>query len=169
MMPGFVVQGTGSATSPPSTPYYKYTWEIATLFGEAVRPTDSPIIYAKEATLPNWEVDLVEVMGASLKYKFAGHMNFGDIKIVWYDTEGLADEIIKWRDKVWTPDKGVQQANDYKQDSAISSLAFDDSAEVKWSLHGSWPRAVRVGDLSYVDSDIKSVEATVVYDWADKE
>lgn len=166
-MPGFKVGDLGADTSADVKPFYKYTWELVSVFGD--QAAAGPTVYAREATLPSWDFDIVEVLGGSIKYKFAGHVNFGDVKIVWYDTDGLSDQIQQWRDLVWSTDAGIRPASEYKKETWIRSMTMDLESDVVWKMINSWPRSIRMGDLTYVDSDIKNVEVLVSYDWAEME
>lgn len=165
-MPGFRVNNLGKDANANPIPYYKYTWEIDNLFGDVM---DGALIYLKEASTPSWSIDKEEVMGASLKYKFAKSIVFEDVKVSWYDTDGLADTIKSWRQRVWTPQDGFKNPSEYKRNSIIRPLTFDLSGNVAWTLYNSWPQSVKTGDLTYTDSDVKLVEVTVCYDWAEEE
>lgn len=165
-MPGFKVSGLGEPADSRIIPYYKYTWEIDKLFDDVV---DGPLIYLKEASTPSWTIEKEEVMGASLKYKFAKSIAFDDIKVSWYDTDGLAEIIRGWRRRVWTPEEGFKNPAEYKRLSVIRPMTYDLTGDVVWTLHNSWPQAVRCGDLTYSDSDVKLVEVTISYDWAEEE
>jgi hypothetical protein len=163
-MPGFVVSGLGVGVSSTPLVYYKYLWSIDNLFGAAA-PT---LIYSKEATFPSWDFERDEIMGGSLKYKFAKSIIFNDVKVSWYDTWGFSTIIRDWRAAVWTPREGLQNPDDYKTRSSLSNLTHDLAKATHWTLYNSWPQSVKTGDLTYTDSDVKLVEVTVAYDWADE-
>jgi len=164
-MPGFIVSGLGAGVDNTPLAYYKYTWTIDNVFG--TMPGTTPVIvYAKEASLPSWDFEKDEVMGGSLKYKFAKSVIFNDVKISWYDTYGLASVIKKWRELVWSPATGLQNPDAYKTRSQLRALTYDILQQTAWLLYNSWPQSVKTGDLTYTDSDVKLVEVTVAYDWA---
>lgn len=169
-MPGFIVNEIGEGAKADSIrPYYSFTWQISNLFEDRT-PIDnqSPLIYVREATLPSWDFDKEKVMGASLEYKFAKSIVWNDIKIIWYDTDGLAEIMQIWRSTIWAPHIGLALANDYKKESTLQSFDFSFENPVSWKLINSWPGNVKVGDLTYVNSDVKMVEVTLVYDWAEE-
>jgi len=170
-MPGFVVNGVGgngNSAKATETYYYTYTWEIKNIFGD----NDDALINAKDMTLPVFNVSKENVPGASLEYKFAKSVNWDDIKISWYDTVGMIDVIRRWRESVWTPNSGLQPASDYKKESRVTTYSPDrknDTAnDVDFLLHNSWPSIIRHGDLSYTNSDIKLIDVTLTYDWAEE-
>lgn len=167
------MNGFGAGVPATVQPYYKYTWEIQQIYGDSVGsnpPAERlPLVYLKEAGLPSWDFDKEEVQGASLVYKFAKGIKWNDIKFTWYDTVGLADHIRAWRRTVWTADAGLADPDVYKRTSIIRSLTFDWNSPVIWTCYNSWPGNVKVGDLTYTDSDVKLVEVTLVYDWAEEE
>jgi hypothetical protein len=164
-MPGFTANGLGSGPRNDPRAYYKYTWEIEDIFWTLPRTV---LIYAKECTLPSWDFEKDEVMGASLKYKFAKSISFNDVKITWYDVYGIADIIKRWRGYVWTPADGLLDPNNYKSRSHLKNFTYDMVKYTRWTLFNSWPQSVKSGDLTYTDSDIKLVEVTVAYDWAEE-
>jgi len=164
-MPGFRIANVGASTSSQVRPRYKYTWEVPTIFGDPAQ--SGSLVYIKEAQLPNWDFDVIEIPGAAVKYKFAGHVNFGEIRLTWYDVDGTHDRVKAWRDRIWTPEDGIKPANDYKTESIIRSLAYDIETRTDWKLVNSWPKSVQLGELTYSDSDINSVVVSLVYDWAE--
>ncbi len=166
-MPGFVVNSIGAgAISDSVKPYYKYTWELYKVF--ETMALNEPLLYVKEASLPQFDVEKDTVAGASLMYKFAKSVSWADVKLSWYDTTGMAEQLRKWRKLVWTPETGIQPADVYKKETEIRSFAFDFTKPVGWKLFNSWPSAIRSSDLSYTDSDIKLVDVVVTYDWAEE-
>lgn len=178
-MPGFNVNTIGGNTTlTPATAeyYYSYTWQILQLFnvlpGE-VQTDDSPLIHAKDMTLPTFTVNKETVMGASIDYKYAKGISCEDIKITWYDTYGLLSLIRAWRRRVWTPESGLGQSNAYKRRSILVNYLPDTESinahgVVEYTLIGSWPSVIRYGDLTYANSDAKLVEVTLTYDWFDE-
>ena len=162
-MPGFIVNGVGSGANSAPLMMYNYTWDITWLFGGVV---DSILVYVKDCTLPSWSIETEVVQGASLKYKNAKSIIFDDINLVFYDTWGLYTHIQDWRNRVWTPEGGLSDPNDYKTRSMIRSMSHDFSKQVLWTLYNSWPSNIKTGSLTYTDSQIKVVDVTVSYDWA---
>ncbi len=166
-MPGFNVNGVGFGAPSDVQPYYKYTWEIDNFYGENA-PSTSPLIFVKDVSLPVWEIERERHIGASLEYKFAKSISFQDAKIVWYDTVGLAEKVRRWRTSVWTPEGGLKPPAEYKKQSVIRSMNFAWEKTVAWRYKNSWPCRVDVGTLTYTDSEVKLVEVTLSYDWAEE-
>lgn len=170
-MPGFVVNGLGQGAPSTVKPYYKYTWEVQQFYGDGIGANPAaenlPLIYLREASLPSCDFDKEEVQGANLVYKFAKSIKWNDIKFVWYDTVGMATKIREWRRNVWTAEDGLADPDVYKRTSTLRSLDFSWANPIVWNCFNSWPGSIKVGDLTYTDSDIKMVEVVLVYDWAD--
>ena len=80
-----------------------------------------------------------------------------------------SDLIKKWRDNVWVADTGLKSPNDYKKDSKLNVHNFDITSTIVWVLHGSWPQTIKEGDLTYTATEIKIIDVTIAYDWADLE
>lgn len=146
-------------------------WEIENLFGRQFNNSgriSSSLIQLLSASLPTFTVAKESYVGGSLEYKFAKHVSWDDIKVEWYDTEGLLDAIRDWRRTVWTEECGLGAANDYKRRSLLTNFLATGTKPQQYCLHNSWPSVIRYGDLSYADSNIKLVEVTVTYDWAEE-
>ena len=180
-MPGFMVaQNVGAgvaATNDNLKPVYQYTWEIVNLFednrnlfpgGEA-----GVKLLAKEATLPTFTISKDTVDGSSLVYKYAGMVTWEDIRITFYDVRvggNQASGLIKtWRDNVWEAKTGLKSPNDYKKDSKLNVYDLEWTSMVIWVLHGSWPQSIKEGDLTYTATEMKVIDVTICYDWADME
>lgn len=169
----FILNVGGGRARPDSEYYYSYTWSIDDIFGDS----DSLLINARDMTLPAFTADKETVLGGSVDYKFAKSVSFDDVKITWYDTVGLIDVMKKWRQSVWTQETGLSPAGRYKkvshQRQYIANIAPDGgdnkSRDIRYTLHGSWPSTIRHGDLTYTSSDVKLIEVTITYDWADEE
>jgi hypothetical protein len=153
-------------------PVYQYTWEIINLF-EDTRSLFPTKLLAKEATLPTFTITKDTVDGSSLVYKYAGMVTWEDIRITFYDMVvgfNKASQIIKdWREKVWSATTGLKSPSDYKKDSVIKVYNLDFTSSSTWTLHGSWPQVVKEGDLTYTATEIKVIDVTIAYDWADLE
>lgn len=181
-MPGFIVRagvdgqfgGQGQAWAGQSTReyIYNYTWQIIGLFESRVSAAgpESALIYAKEATLPTFTVGVETNQGASLEYKFAKNVKWDDVKVTFYDNVGLLQILREWRRTVWTSQQGLRTPEEYKKISQLDVLTpdWDANNATTWKLYGSWPSTIRHGDLTYTGSDVKIVEVTVTYDFADE-
>lgn len=182
-MPGFVVNNIGGhqtggarAAPPDAEYYYSYTWYIENMFEDVAQDSRDILIHVKDMTLPAFTANKELLIGSAVEYKFAKNVTFDDVKITWYDTVGLINIIKRWRESVWTPIGGLAPAGVYKKRSiqrqyiANTDLGEgpNDSREVEYRLEGSWPSTIRHGDLTYTNSDVKVVEVTVSYDWAEE-
>lgn len=171
-MPGFSVMGVGGLAGDMQGPtsfqeyLHNYTWEIFQLFGES----NKLLINAKDVTPPAFTVGIENNQGASLEYKFAKSISYDDVKVTFYDVVGFIKVIKQWREMVWTPASGLKLADDYKKESRINVYppTFEPQDGYSWILKGSWPSVIRHGDLTYTSSDVKIVEVTVAYDWAEE-
>lgn len=173
-MPGFAIP-TDSGTigshgiEVPSNAqyYYNYTWQIFELVGYPFAYSDyTALVHLKDATLPTFTANQDTYLGSSLEYKWAKSVTWDDIKVVWYDTAGLAKIMQEWRQNIWDEKNGLKTAEQYKKRSQIDVYLPNGDGVVTWCLVGSWPRVIKQGELTYTDSNVKLVEVTVVYDWA---
>ncbi len=173
-MPGFMVEADyGGMPGKPITRtklqfYYNYTWDISSLFGTTGYTSLQPVICLRDATLPSFTVNKETKQGASLEYKFAKSVTWDDIKVSWYDSEGMLQIVRTWRQSVWTPEAGLKMAAEYKQPSVINSFLPTGGMENRWELHNSWPSQIKYGDLTYTSSEVKLVDVVITYDWAEE-
>lgn len=172
-MPGFNVQGIGDPKGGSSTQEfaYTYTWKIFEMFGSAATGDSDLLVNAKDVTLPTFSVGIETQQGASLEYKFAKNVSYDDVKVTFYDAiyPSLLDLMIKWRKTVWTDEVGLKTAEQYKKNSRFDILGPSGVEVSRWNLIGSWPSTIRHGELTYTSSDVKIVEVTVTYDYAEEE
>lgn len=164
-MPGFMINSVGGEASGDDVlAYYTYTWEIMKILtADGAAP---PLVYLKDMSLPTFSINQERVKGASLNYKYAGDVTWEDVKITWYDTKGMLNFVVSWRQTVWTPDGGLASPSDYKTKSVIATSLPDGASVNKFELINSWPSSIRYGDLTYTQSDVKIVDVTITYDWA---
>jgi len=180
-MPGFVVRGVDGGDfggqvgerqlGATEEYYYSYTWEIFDLFTPNRRHDRHVFVKARDITLPTFSVGIETQQGASLEYKFAKNVSYDDVKVTFYDAVGTIDLLKEWRERVWTTDEGLKVAEDYKRISELDvhTPRWDEENRVKWKLTGSWPSSIRHGELTYTSSDVKIVEVTVTYDFAESQ
>jgi hypothetical protein len=174
-MPGFAVNGVngnfggqagaGAGVAATQEYVYTYSWEIFQLFENF----DNLLINAKDITTPTFSVGIETQQGASLEYKFAKSVSYDDVKVTFYDVVGFIGIFKEWRESVWTNQDGLKVASDYKKRSSLGVYPPDwdrNKGEI-WSLTGSWPSVIRHGELTYTSSDVKVVEITVTYDYAE--
>lgn len=125
---------------------------------------------AKDVTLPTFTANKEEVVGGSLRYKYASEIQWDDVKITFYHVFGSGSDTLSvlhgWRSAVWTPETGLGSPSKYKKTSIIGIYSPGWELLYNVQLIGSWPQTIKEGDLTYTSSDIKVVEVVISYDWA---
>ena len=176
-MPGFNIGG--NAQREPSNvekdPFRVHRWRIVNLgvggtggsSGSIFRPP-TLALYAKSLTLPSFNVEEEVVIGASVKYKFAKLASFEDVVITFYDTIGIYDGILDWQQDVWDKTNGVRMAERYKRNAqfCLTDGQGRDTGTV-FLLIGCWPKQVSHSALTYDSSELKLINLTLSYDWAE--
>lgn len=163
-MPGFNIGGGDGPSNSPDL-HRSHRWEIINL-GGYVRSEHR--MCAKSLSLPTFAAEEEIVMGAAIKYKFAKAINWEDVQLSFYDTVGLYASLLKWQDAVYTADAGIKPASSYKADAAFTLVdgdGFPIGQEI--TLKNSWPKSISHSPLSYESSDIKQIDITLSYDWAE--
>ena len=149
--------------------YYNYTWYVPTILGGGRFADDARIlVHLKEATCPTFSVNVEKYLGASVEYKYAKSVTWDDVRLSWYDTVGLLDIVRQWRRSVWSPQDGLRPAAEYQRLTELVSYLPDGSQSQMWQMHDSWPSSIKYGDLTYSSSDIKAVEVTLSYNYAEE-
>lgn len=169
-MPGFQIlgiQSEGEKNVPrPVGVIYRYTWDMEKLVSESVAQEDS-LIYLRTCTLPAYNIETEDVKTGHTTYKLPKDVTWADVKLSFYDTNGLLGVLQRLKDNVWTPEDGIKLADDFVADTKINVNAGDGQLEYSWVLKNSWVRSVSFTELSYEASGVNNVNVTVGYSWAE--
>lgn len=170
-MPGFNID-KGSDLLQPSASSKELNrasrWKIDRLVaaeGKSIISRDS-LLYAKSLTLPAYTAEEEQVLGGSISYKFAKTIAWEDVKVTFYDVDGILGEINVGRYKIWNDSIGLQHADNYKGESIFHLVDGDGRISREFILKNSWIKGVSHSDMSYDSSAIKEVTLTISYDWA---
>ena len=176
-MPGFIIGDTKDSKNPNfklntvTDEYYtNFFWDISQILNDSVVNNagyKKSLLALKECKLPTFTIEEEKVLGSSVEYKFAKKVNWDDISITWYDNFGLLSVMKSWMSSVFTLKYGMALASNYKKQSTIIVHTPSDSSRQFYTLNQSWPKSIKFGDLSYTSSDIKIIEATLSYDYAE--
>lgn len=165
-MPGFVIGGTGNGPDANMETLREYRWLVTRL-----GPMDRELLkIARDITLPDYKVDVLEVLGTFLYYKFAKSVRWDDVSIVFYDDGKLLGDMNQWRDLVFTNEDGIQvhtPGQGYKQDAEIQLLDGAGEPVNTIILKNAWPRSVSQGRLSMTSTRIKEITIVLAYDYAE--
>lgn len=177
-MPGFKIGDTkdknidGFNLNTVTDEYYtNFFWDISNILGDFLKNNDTKksLLALKECKLPTFTIEEEKVLGSSVEYKFAKKVNWDDISVTWYDNSGLLSVMKTWMNSVFTLQRGMALASAYKKETKILVFTPSNSKRQGYTLNQSWPKAIKFGDLSYTSSDIKVIEATISYDYAEYE
>ncbi len=169
-MPGFRIGGYGGEMPNTLEPARANRWIIKNLGPVTKRYA---MFVAKDLTLPQWKVDKLEIMGGVLWYKFAKSIKWDDITISFYDIPqpnySAFREINKWIDLVHTNENGIKKhgGSGYKMDCVFEELDGNGTTVRSIRLKNAWPNGFNWGKLTYTSSDLKLIELTLSYDWAE--
>jgi hypothetical protein len=168
-MPGFNIGGGGSGKEPSITSDIKrvHRWRIDQL-GELIINRDVHQ-YAQSLTWPNISIDEETVMGAAINYKFAKAASFDDVTIAFYDADYVFSNLETWFKLIYTPNSGIGMANEYKKDSKFTLTDGMGEQLDTVTLKNSWPKSISHSQLTYDNSELKLVNLTLSYDWAEFE
>lgn len=165
-MPGFSINGGGGNVPNTIELLTNYRWLITEL-----GPVSSDsLVVARDLVLPESRVEVQEILGGLIWYKFAKNVKWQDVTVVFYDDGKILDGIEQWRELVYTIEDGIKThtpGSGYKRKCAFELLDGAGDVKKSLSLMNAWPTAVSHGRLSYSDSEIKIVNLILAYDWAE--
>jgi len=163
-MPGFMIaQNQSNQKQLPRNVVYTYTWDVTKLLGEDM---DKAVIYLKEANLPSFSIDTESIKTGHATYEFAKGIKWQDIKLTFYDTQGLGARLDSLSRNVWDPVFGIQPAEDYMAQTIITMEYMDGTKAYSWTLHNSWIKSISFSRLTYESTGINNVNVSLAYTWA---
>lgn len=186
-MPGFAfgaddVKG-GKGPNPAVTTARTYRWRIIKM--GPVSPDSlsgtSTQWYAKSLTFPAIGANIEEATGATVKYKFAGHISYTNATISMYNVltkKGTSIQTLleRWAALIYgypidderstTIDfNQAHVADDYKDISSFSLRDEIGKDLTTLELHNSWPLKISHTVLDYSKNEIAEVSVELVFDW----
>ncbi len=170
-MPGFAITPgqAGNQRNPPvpQNAVYTYTWDIANLVGQGVG-RDSPLVFVRTCNLPQITFEEDNVDTGHVDYKFPKGVKWQDVKMSFYDTEGLKDVLKAKTDSVWTPEEGISPAAEFMADTTINVNFANNELAYSWILRNSWIKQLGYTELTYEASNVFNVNIVVGYHWAEQ-
>ena len=123
-----------------------------------------------EASIPHFDLSVVEVKRGNSTMKFAGTPSFseGTLKCNDYVGARTKDLLLAWQALAYNVEADVVElAGKYKKDCTLVEYAPDYSKVIrKWTLKGCWVKALSEGNFSHDNHDNRSIDVTIVYDRA---
>ncbi|MEE8578021.1 MAG: hypothetical protein V3T31_12260 [candidate division Zixibacteria bacterium] len=150
----------------PTGVIYKYTWDIQSLVSKSSSDQQS-LIYLRTCTLPVYTTGTEDMNTGHVIYKIPKEVSWSDVKLSFYDTNGLYSVLEELREQVWTPEDGLKLANDYVANTIINVNDSENAGAYQYTLKNSWIKSVAYSELSYETSGINNVNVTVGYSWAE--
>lgn len=132
--------------------------------GEIIR------VSVDEASVPHFELGVIEIQRGNSKVKFAGTPTFnaGTLKLNDYIGARTKDVFIAWRDLAYdVTTEAVHMASNYKKDCQLIEYSPDYSEQIRiWELKGCWVSNISEGNFSNSGNDKRTFEVTIQYDRA---
>jgi hypothetical protein len=123
-----------------------------------------------EASVPHFDLDVIEVKRGNSTMKFAGTPTFseGSLKCNDYVGARTKDYLLAWQALAYNVQADVVElAGKYKKDCTLVEYAPDYSKVIrKWTLKGCWIKSLSEGSFSHDSQDKRAVDVTIVYDRA---
>jgi hypothetical protein len=158
-MPGFNIMGGGPIDPNVGGSDFLRThrWRISGLLG--VSYFTNNLVYAKTVDLPDktFETEEIKTMGGT--YEFAKQAKYGDLKINFYGTKELLNELESLADEVHTQEDGVKDFNEYMKNISLD-LDVGDGNPIQYTFNNSFITKISYDQLTYVTSDVFSITAT---------
>ena len=126
-------------------------------------------LLVQSCPLPTTTNEAIELNYGNSKVKVAGKANFEEIEITVLDAIGVDTEakLCGWRKQVYDPETDkIGFAADYKKNGRIYQYAPDGTYIRTWKIIGAFPTSLNLGELSYENSDKKTISMTLSIDKA---
>lgn len=166
-MPGFIINGTGGpGPSNVVEVRRKHRWVFTVLGGM----NQQELLLLQSAARPSFKLEPVPMHFNQEKINLAGKQEWEPIQLVWYDAEQPVDisrAVYRWLGTVVDLTRAnVSAPAVYKKNATLEALSGDGSTNERWYLFGAWPSAVNWGEVNHTQSELLTVQATLMYDRA---
>jgi hypothetical protein len=151
---------------------------------------DSDIIwYAKTVTVPSYEVSEVEHDFLDNKYYFPGRVTWSEITLTLVDpiSPDATFKTLEFISEAGYKVKGINDLDNGENMRTLSKSRAAASPETptgigkfriqlhdsngntleEWAVHNAFVKSAKYGDLDYSNDDIRTIELTIRYDWAE--
>ena len=146
-------------------------------------PNQDVIWWAKTVTTPSYSVAEVEHDFLDNKYYFPGRVTWDTVSMTLVDP--VSPDAVKLTNQYVIGAEGGDQNYKVKQESdleitvskqkavaamgtvTISVLNAEGSAIETWTLKNAFIQSAKYGDLDYSNDDLRTLELTLRYDWAE--
>ncbi len=162
-MPGFNLRTIPANLGNVHDVHRAHRWVISRVAGI----TPFQLVYSKDLTLPVIGFEEESIPGASINYKFPKLATFSDVTMTFYDVHGFYKELEKLHDKIWTPGGGLRPANEYMEDTIFGTTNGKGKVLNEWTLKNSYVKELSHSELSYGDSELKTVTVVISYSWSE--
>lgn len=162
-MPGFNIGGSGGDVDAKRDILRSYRWKV-----NIKKINRKYLDLALEADPPDYDFEVLEVEGLSLKYKIPRHPKFGNISLTFYDVDGLQQEFENWMDKMWNPIKGLYDGGNtggIKDDISVELLDSNGDKLRSYTLQGAFPKRLSHSKLNMADNSLKTLVVEFAYDY----
>ena len=137
--------------------------------------------WAKTVTLPEFEISEIEHDFLDNKYYYPGRVTWNEVTVTLIDP-GAPDMVSKTLKMLSDSGYAIKDKTDLNApsmitkgksiDTGLGSLVIEviDAVGTKvetWTLNNPWIKTVKYGEMDYSSDDIRTIEMTVRYDWAE--
>lgn len=174
-MPGFNINGATGGERNTIATGRAHRWRIIKLGPiDGTKGLVSGAWYAKSFTFPTLQSQVIEALGSSIKYKFAGSAEFTQASVTFYEAYSGSNSTMKslvdqWISMVHGSGENMNStgfADEYKSTSEFELESEKTGFPIfKIKLHGSWPSKVDHTQLSYAENSISEVTVDLTFDW----
>lgn len=123
-----------------------------------------------EASVPHFDLSIIEVRRGNSTMKFAGTPTFGECTLKCNDYVGAKTKavLLAWQALAYdVANDVVNLASNYKFDCKLVEYTTDFSKAIRsWTLKNCWVRSLSEGSFTHESSDKRSIDVTIVYDRA---
>lgn len=122
------------------------------------------------ATVPTFSQNVEQISRGNATLKFAGKPEFNALTLVFNefvdsDSKGA---LLSWQAKSYNAkSQGIGDVSDYKKDCYLLEYTQNYEKLIRtWHIVGGWIKGIDDGSFSHDSSGLKTITATLEYDWA---
>lgn len=145
---------------------HSHRWKIDAL-GD-IRGTD--LFLARDLAIPQFKINTQEVLGGLIYYNYAKSVKWDPVDVVFYDDGVIYGLLDKWRKVVYDNTTGINKhspSGGYKKECTFSLLDGRGNPVNKYILKNAWPLSLSHSKVTYTNSEVKQVNVTLSYDYAE--
>jgi hypothetical protein len=161
-MPGFFIRrdiGAPTQYDVSATDEFSRVHRFFLINFLGLQPNQFPWHFIKDLTVPEKDIESLDIPTAGAVYKFPKQVKYGDAQIVWYGTPELELKLIKMAENKTHNDK-----EGTKNGTNLIEIGLTDSQgelTLRHKLYNCWISSIKRSELTYTSSEFLYITAVI--------